>query len=222
MSTTCLIPTYNETTRLPHVLKQLIQIPNLTKIIVIDDGSTDSTNQLISVFPSITFLHHRQNQGKSAAIKTGLTRVKTANILLFDGDIDFVDPREVTRSIKFFETHKSVDMLVYRTVRDHWLQKLVRADFVLSGERILRTHDLRQILHSGPKRFQLEVAINHYILQHHKSTAWIPFNGLGPRKAAKYGISGIISDWHMYYELLSYRGILSYFSDLIHFHATQI
>ncbi|EKD80509.1 MAG: hypothetical protein ACD_40C00073G0009 [uncultured bacterium] len=55
--------------------------------------------------------------------------------------------------------------------------------------------------------FQLEVAINHYFIQHHKKIVWMPFSGLSPNKLHKLGFS---------------RGIVPYFIDLFQFHATQI
>lgn len=222
MSITCLIPAYNESARLPYVLTQLSHVHNLDQIIVIDDGSTDNTSLLTTHFPKVTFLHHPNNRGKSAAIKTGLTQVKTANILLFDSDIDFIDPHEVEHSIKFFKTNKSVDMLVYRTVRDKWPQKLVRADLVLCGERLLRTSDLNHIMQQPISGYQLEIAINHYMLASQKKLVWIPFSGLSPNKIHKSGLAGIIPELKMVIDLFRFRGIFSYFADLINFHATQI
>lgn len=223
MSTTCLIPAYNEEPRIRYVISQLLQVPNLDKIIVVNDGSSDNSFHVLTQFPHITLLNHPLNLGKTAAIRTGLANVKTTNVLLFDSDIDFIDPLEVSRSITFFETHASAHMLVYRTVRDKWPQKLVRADLVLSGERLLRTADLKIILHKQVAGFQLEIAINHFFLHHHKNIFWMPFSGLSPNKLHKLGLFHcIIPELNMVYDLFRYRGLLSYFIDLLRFRATQI
>lgn len=223
MSTTCLVPAYNEASRLPYVLRQLTLVSNLSQIIVVDDGSTDLTNQLTHQFPTVTFLHHPHNLGKAAAIKTGLKQIKTPNVLLFDADIDFVDPAEVQKSLTIFESQLPIDMLVYRTIRDKWPQKLVRTDLFLCGERLLRTADLKLILQAPITGFQLEVAINHYYIHHHKQICWMPFSGLSPNKLHKLGLArGIIPELNMVSDLFHYRGITAYFMDLIRFHATQI
>jgi glycosyltransferase involved in cell wall biosynthesis len=63
-----LIPTYNHGETLPDVLsKALAQHP----VIVVDDGSTDGTDHLISADTQATVLRHDSNQGKGAALLTG-------------------------------------------------------------------------------------------------------------------------------------------------------
>ncbi|HBD01950.1 hypothetical protein A2187_00085 [Candidatus Collierbacteria bacterium RIFOXYA1_FULL_46_24] len=222
MTTTCIIPSYNESLRLPYVLTQLSQVPLLTQLIVVNDGSSDNTSQILQQFPHVLLLNHPHNLGKTAAVKTGLTHALHNNILLFDADIAHFTPEEVTRSIQAFTQDPAIDMLVYRTIADKWPQKLVRADLVLSGERLLRRQILTKILQQPLEKFQLEIAINHFMLSQHKKIVWMPFTGLGPHKVHKFGLSGIIPDLQMYLDLFRYRGVVNYFLDLIQFSATQI
>ncbi len=222
MPTTCIIPAHNEAPRLPYVLTQLSHVHNLDQIIVVNDGSTDDTAAIVRHFPKVILANHECNRGKTEAIKTGLALAEHDNILLFDADIDHFQAREVKRSIDVFSLSPLVDMLVYRTMNDRWPQKLVRADIALCGERILRKNNLTQILTENISGYQLEVAINHYFLLRRKNIVWVPFSGLGPNKLHKFGYAGILQDIKMALELIRYRGIVGYFTDLLRFHATQI
>lgn len=62
------IPAYNESKRITKVLEELVQVR--LPIIVVDDGSKDSTLERVKEYPVIA-LQHKVNLGKGAAIKTG-------------------------------------------------------------------------------------------------------------------------------------------------------
>ena len=66
------IPVYNHGPMIEAVIKTVLKL-NLP-VIVVDDGSTDSSNDRIKAIDSIEFLRHRQNRGKGAAIMTGFDR----------------------------------------------------------------------------------------------------------------------------------------------------
>ncbi len=64
-----IIPVYNHQEMIGKVIEQVqrFQYP----IIVVDDGSTDQTSQVLQKIPGITILNHAENLGKGAALKTG-------------------------------------------------------------------------------------------------------------------------------------------------------
>ncbi len=64
-----LIPTYNNAGTLSRVLDGCLFYTK--NIIVVDDGSSDSTNSILKRYDDITVIHHAVNQGKGMAIKTG-------------------------------------------------------------------------------------------------------------------------------------------------------
>lgn len=62
------LPVYNEVS---HVADVLSELQNHTRdIVVVNDGSTDGTDRVLSNFPDITVLHHNPNRGYGAALKT--------------------------------------------------------------------------------------------------------------------------------------------------------
>lgn len=69
-----LIPTYNNATTLGAVIADVSQYSD--NIIVINDGSTDYTAQILAKVPNITVITHEKNVGKGRALKNGLRKAK--------------------------------------------------------------------------------------------------------------------------------------------------
>jgi glycosyltransferase involved in cell wall biosynthesis len=64
-----LVPTYNNEQTLGKVLSSLLAFTN--QIIVVNDGSTDSTLTVLQQFPQINLVSYPQNKGKGYALRTG-------------------------------------------------------------------------------------------------------------------------------------------------------
>jgi glycosyltransferase involved in cell wall biosynthesis len=64
-----IIPTYNNEGTLEKVILGVLEFTD--RIIIVNDGSTDSTRRIIQGFPSLTSLHYERNQGKGFAIRQG-------------------------------------------------------------------------------------------------------------------------------------------------------
>jgi glycosyltransferase involved in cell wall biosynthesis len=66
-----IVPTYNNAQTLPGVLESLLRYT--TNVIVVNDGSTDSTATILAGFPQVRAIGYNQNQGKGFALKTGFS-----------------------------------------------------------------------------------------------------------------------------------------------------
>lgn len=90
---TILVPAYNEERTIKEVLEIVRQAPlphGLEKeIIVVDDGSSDSTREKLSEISGIRIFSHDRNQGKGAAIKTGIRHATGDILLIQDADSEY-------------------------------------------------------------------------------------------------------------------------------------
>jgi glycosyltransferase involved in cell wall biosynthesis len=91
------IPAFNEKNTIRDVLNAVLAIPYRKEIIIVDDGSTDGTRDIIQKIshPEIKTILHEKNSGKGKAIQTGFTNATGDIILIQDADLEY-DPAEYT------------------------------------------------------------------------------------------------------------------------------
>lgn len=101
-----IIPVYNESKTIKKILKKIEAVDLKKEIIIVDDGSTDGTREILkalkrnSVFNSNTkIVFHRKNKGKGSAIKTGLKYVKGNIVIIQDADLEY-DPQDYLKLIQ--------------------------------------------------------------------------------------------------------------------------
>lgn len=92
------IPAYNEGTALGGTLDLLAKLPDISEVIVVDDGSLDDTAGVVYERSWVKLIRHPYNIGNGAAVKTGIRAARGELILIMDGDGQH-DPNDVTRLI---------------------------------------------------------------------------------------------------------------------------
>lgn len=109
------IPTYNRA----HLVGRAIQsVLNQTyqdfEIIVVDDGSTDNTEEVVKSFndPRIRYIRHDQNRGGSAARNTGIKMARGEYIAFQDSDDEWL-PEKLEKQMRVFENAPAEVGVVY-------------------------------------------------------------------------------------------------------------
>jgi len=113
-----IVPAYNEEKSLEEVLKRVFNVPILKEVIVVNDASRDATAEILKKvegyantqkdkFPflkEIKAINKEINQGKGAAIRTGLKEVSGDIVLIQDADLE-INPEEYPKLLEPFEKY---------------------------------------------------------------------------------------------------------------------
>lgn len=96
MKLSVIVPVFNESHTIEELIKSVQKVGLADEIILVDDSSTDGTSEKLARLAKqkgIKLLSHEKNQGKGAAIRTGLQAAKGDLILIQDADLEY-DPRD--------------------------------------------------------------------------------------------------------------------------------
>lgn len=84
---TVIVPAYNEAAGIEATIRSLLASWHPVFVIVVDDGSTDATADIVASLRSPkVWLIRQANAGKAAALNTGLAAARTAIVVMVDGD----------------------------------------------------------------------------------------------------------------------------------------
>ncbi len=116
MKLSIVIPSYNEANRITETLCQtwnyLKEQSYDSEIIVIDDGCTDTTVDVVKglfyQIPNLRLIRHRKNMGKGQAVKTGVNAARGEWILFMDADL----ATPITEIEKLWQYHHQYEIII--------------------------------------------------------------------------------------------------------------
>jgi glycosyltransferase involved in cell wall biosynthesis len=169
------IPAYNHGTRVRGVVEKCLQLR--LPVIVVDDGSTDSTPHVLASLSGVTVVHHKENQGKGASLLTGFAAaLRLADrAITIDADGQH-DPEDILSLIQAVPGGQRPLVIGKRTGMGHknvpWTSRWGRrfANFwvwtscgrwLSDSQSGFRVYPLPETLQLGTKarRYQLEVEV---------------------------------------------------------------
>jgi glycosyltransferase involved in cell wall biosynthesis len=177
MKLSIIIPVYNEKNTILQLLEKVenVKLPVEKEVIIVDDGSTDGTLELLRRLNRHILLCHPKNYGKGTAIRTALKHISGDIILIQDGDLEY-DPAEYPKLIepilqqrakivygcRFSKNHKPKYPIYY--LGNKFLSFLT---YILYGSKVIDietcykvfTKDILESINLDAKRFDFEPEI---------------------------------------------------------------
>lgn len=156
-----IIAAFNEQDTIVNVIRAVEGHPLVDEIIVVDDGSKDSTSERASS-TSAKVITLEQNQGKAGAMNAGVRAARNDTILFLDADILGLTHEIITLTATPVLSGRCGMFVAIRARRTYWMNRLLYFIPVLGGERALTKELWRRVPGMYRKGFQIEIALNYY------------------------------------------------------------
>lgn len=104
------MPVYNEQATLAEIVRQVLAIPHLLEIVMVDDCSRDETpriaQELAAADARVRYVRQERNGGKTEALKTGFALTRGDIVIIQDADLEY-DPQEIAEVIAPILEHRA-------------------------------------------------------------------------------------------------------------------
>jgi glycosyltransferase involved in cell wall biosynthesis len=229
-----ILPIFNEELNVSGVLDVLHASSILDEIILVDDGSSDKTfeilNQAAALDQRIQVIHHDRNKGKGQAILSGWAATCAPILLLLDADLKDLTPEHIQALLAPVIEH-CTDMTLGLFHGGHFSTDLShRLSPFLTGQRGLRSELLKYISHEAAAGYGFEVALTVTARQHNYRSRVVALKGVwhpsSEFRAERGFWRGLLWKLHMYGQIIRawsistrnhYPEEKAFFSDIIKF-----
>lgn len=134
---TVFIPVYNSENYIADTLKSIIeQSYTMLEILIIDDGSTDDTVQVIKTFTDkrIRLLKNNKNMGIPYTRNRGLKEAKGKYLAIMDSD-DISEKNRISKQVEFLEANSQIDVLgSYYSIVGGLVNRKVKSKYKMPDE----------------------------------------------------------------------------------------
>ncbi|MBP2073172.1 glycosyltransferase family 2 protein [Thermoanaerobacterium butyriciformans] len=201
-----IIPAYNEEKNIKNVLYVLKKINIIDEIIVVNDGSTDDTEKVVSLF-EVKLINLRTNLGKGAAVKRGIQAANGDFLVLLDADLIGFTPEHFNKLVKpVLENNCDMTVGVFSSGRKRTDLAQKIAPF-LSGQRALKKDLFIEFINDKDidiLKYGIEVALTKYAKEKHLRVQHVQLENMTHiMKEEKLGfIKGFKARLRMYKDIL--------------------
>jgi len=138
LRTACIIPAYNEAATVAEIAGLALSHPGVQRVLVVDDGSTDSTSNAAASVEGVQVVRLSENRGKGAAMKAGLEATDEQIVLFLDADLVGLKPGHIGDLLKpVVDDRADMSVGLFRGGRLHTdLAHIITPS--LSGQRAVR------------------------------------------------------------------------------------
>jgi len=139
-----IIPAFNEEKTIGRVLAAVLSWKKADVVVVVSDGSTDRTNEVVARFGRrVRLISFRTNRGKGAALCAGVEKSLTDIILFLDADLVVLTPHDLDELLAPI-LENTADMTI--GVHNFWGIGTFQPYNALSGQRALRRRNIQRHL----------------------------------------------------------------------------
>ena len=131
MKLSVIIPIYNEAATCSLLIEKVKSVPIQKQVIVVDDCSTDGSENILKEIDDIELIQHQVNQGKGSAVQSALPHIKGDFVVLQDGDLEY-NPADYEKMLNQLE-NDSADVVN----GSRWLGKTSPLSYHTIGNRFI-------------------------------------------------------------------------------------
>jgi len=195
----CVVCAYNEADRIRRILDAVYDHPAVSEVIVVNDGSTDGTEAILSEYPAIRAISYRPNRGKTYALTRGVAAATGDYLMFLDADLAGVtaaDIQALADPVIGGRSKVSISLRSNSLAPYRW----IGLDFV-SGERVIPAKLLDQAIEEMERlpRWGCEAFINDLIIEEGLSVAVVDWPTVfnTPKTSKRGPLQGVVGELEM-------------------------
>ena len=169
LTVSVIIPTYNYAHFISDAIESVLTQENFggtLELIVVDDGSTDATREVVARYGNRVEYIYQENQGKAKATQTGINKATGKYIFNLDAD-DFYTPTRIAEAVAIFEKdpavvhigHPNEIEITETSARHIEAVPLALLNRMLPGKALIREFYLNRFFFGGGSTFAVRAAV---------------------------------------------------------------